>query len=95
MSHPPPRETPAAEIVERALERGDRAAALAALTPMLEARGRAGDAVSLLALRVMALEAEGPFTPDAMAATVDRLVALVREQEAQIVALRTLVETQL
>ncbi len=35
------------------------------------------------------------LAPDAMAALVDRLMCLVREQEAQIRALRAMVETQL
>ena len=33
--------------------------------------------------------------PDVMAATLDRLVQLVREQEAQIRALRAIIETLL
>ncbi len=80
------------KAVEEALARGDVAAAAAALAPVLEARGREGDAACALAVRVMR---EGRFAPDAMAAAVDRLVHLVREQEAQIRALRAMVEQQL
>lgn len=38
---------------------------------------------------------EGYLEADTLAATVDRLVALVREQEAQIAALQALVEALL
>lgn len=82
----------ALEAVEQALARGDAAAAVAALTPVLEERGRKGDAACALAARVMR---QGPFAPDTMAAAVDRLVHLVREQEAQIRTLRAMVETAL
>lgn len=80
------------EAAEQALARGDAAAAAAALGPLLEARGRAGDSVCALAGRVLR---EGRFAPDAMAAAVDRLVHLVRAQEAQIRALTALVEAGL
>lgn len=76
--------------VEAALVRGDVAAAGAMLVPIL--LGRAGDRACALAVRVMT---QGPFAPDAMAGTVDRLVTLVREQEDQIKALRAMVETAL
>ncbi|MDP9096532.1 MAG: hypothetical protein M3N26_08290 [Pseudomonadota bacterium] len=76
--------------VEAALARGDVAAAVATLVPILEER--VGDRACALAVRVMT---QGPFAPDAMAGTVDRLVALVREQENQIRALHAMVETAL
>lgn len=80
------------EAAEQAVARGDMAAAAAALGPVLEARGRAGDAACALAARVLR---EGPFAPDATAAAVDRLVQLARAQEAQIRALRAMVEAGL
>ncbi len=78
------------EAVEAALARGDAAAARAALVAWLGTR--ADDPVAALTLRVLA---EGQFAPDAMAAALDRLTTLARAQEAQIRALRALVEASL
>lgn len=72
------------------------AAALEILLEQLDARAAGGD--SLCAEAVAALRRQGPaapFAPDALAAAVDRLVRLVREQEAQIRALREMVEAHL
>ena len=77
------------EAAEQAFARGEAAAAAAALGPVLEARGLAGDATCALAGRVLR---EGRFAPDAMAAAVDRLVQLVRAQEEQIRVLTAMVE---
>ena len=58
-------------------------AAINSLLSLLDARAAAGDEVCGLAAQ--ALRREKPeCAPDAMAAAVDRLVFLVREQEAQI-----------
>lgn len=78
------------EAVEAALARGDGEAARAALLELLAAR--TDDPLAALTLRVLT---QGRFAPDATAATVDRLVALLRVQEGQLRALRALVEAGL
>ncbi len=68
--------------------------AIDSLLSELDARAAAGDA--LCGRAAQALRCAAPDSaPDAMAAAVDRLVHLVREQEAQIRALRAMVETAL
>ena len=89
------------DAVEQALAQGATTSAVEKLMLVLEARGREGDAVCALAARVFGLEhatgryVVGRVEPDAMALEVDRLLHLVREQEAQIRALRAMVETAL
>ncbi len=62
---------------------------------LLDARAATGDAACALAAQVLRREHTGGFAPDAIEALVDRLVQLVQEQDAQIRALRALVEGQL
>lgn len=72
--------------------------AIDSLLSELDARAAAGDALcgrAAQALRRATPDFAPDSAPDAMAAAVDRLVHLVREQEAQIRALRAMVETAL
>ena len=75
--------------IEQALAREDPQAASAALIAFLETQT---DPLSALTLRVLA---QTPFSPDAMAATLERLVALIRAQETQIRALEAFIEPRL
>ena len=84
-----PTETPDLALIEQALAREDPAAARAALLALLETQH---DQQSVLTRRVLT---QTPFAPDAIAATVDRLLALIRAQEAQIRALQALVQIRL
>ena len=68
--------------------------ALDILLSELDARSAAGDALCGRAAAALR-ESTPPFEQDAVAAALDRLVHLVREQEAQIRALRAMVETSL
>src|SRR5690242_6700462 len=85
--------------VESLIERGQLSKAIAALLPSLEHRAEAGDRACALAIRILQLspaaETAVPRPPDALAATLDRLVNLVSAQEQQIQALRALVEDEL
>ena len=81
----PPDLTP----IEQALAREDPQAAREALITILES---SPDPLSTLTLKVLV---QTPFAPDAMAATLARLVALIRTQEAQIHALEALIEPRL
>ena len=65
-----------------------------ALLTELETRAAAGDALCGQAAEALR-RGETGFAPDAMAAALDRLVHLAREQEAQIRALRAMLETYL
>lgn len=63
---------------------------------LLDARAVAGDAACEMAARELRrTDRHFGFAPDAMAAAVDRLVHLVREQEVQIRALRAMIESGL
>ena len=68
--------------------------AIDSLLTLLDERAAAGDALSGQAAEALRRR-EPEFTPDALAAAVDRLLHLLREQEAQIRALRAMVETGL
>lgn len=85
--------------VETYLDRGQFAPAIAALLPALERRAEAGDHACALAARLLRVspiaEAALPRPPDALAATLDRLVRLVGRQEEQINALRAIIEDEL
>jgi hypothetical protein len=91
----PPRQSPALASVERQLARGAWRDALLALLPELDARAADGDHACALAARLLRAQDSHPATPDALAAALDRLVALVERQEAQIRALQALVEDSL
>ena len=84
-----PTERPDLSPIEQALAREDPAAARAALLALLETQH---DPQSILTRQVLT---QSPFAPDAIAATVDRLLALVRAQEAQIRALQALIQIRL
>lgn len=85
--------------VETFVERGQFAPAVAALLPALEQRAKAGDRACALAARLLRLspmaEAATPRPPDALAATLQRLLALASRQEEQMRLLREMVEDEL
>lgn len=84
------------DTVERGFARGDDEAAVDVLLTILDSRAGTGDLACALAARALRLTSRpSDFAPDAMAAAVDRLVHLVREQEAQIRALQAMIESQL
>ena len=80
--------------IERQLRDGERDGATKALILVLEA---CDDPACRLAARLFRLWGEPPPTapPDALAATLDRLVQLVGRQDEQIRTLRALVEDAL
>jgi len=84
---------------ETLIERGQLAQAVDALLPSLQLRGQGGDRAAELAARLLRTgglaEAAVPRPPDALAATLERLVRLVGTQQEQIRALRALVEDEL
>ncbi len=92
---PSRRGTGALDPVERHLSRGDWQNALLALLPELDASAAAGDRAAGLAARLLRAHDPAPASQDALAAALDRLVALVEQQEAQIRALQAMVEEQL
>jgi hypothetical protein len=81
------------------IERGQLAQAVAALLPSLQRRAEAGDPACALAARLLQAspmaEAAMPRPPDALAATLERLVQLVGAQQEQIRTLRAFVEDEL
>jgi hypothetical protein len=85
--------------VEIQLRRGQIGPAAAALLPALERRGEEGDRECGLAAALLRLSGAAepalPLPPDALSATLDRLVQLVQRQEEQIRVLRGLIEEQL
>jgi hypothetical protein len=89
----------ALDPVETFIERGQLAPAAAALLPALERRAEAGDRACSLAVRLLQIspiaEAAIPRPPDALAATLDRLVHLVANQQEQIETLRAMLEDEL
>ena len=96
MARPPPRELQALEPLEQMLGRGELGAAIEHLLKVLDRRGAGGDLACTLAARALrARDGASPFAPDAMATALDRLADLVRRQDAQIRALRALIETAL
>ena len=90
-----PKDRAALEPIERCLARGEWAEARAALLPLLEARAAAGDAAAGLAARMLRAQAADFGPPEALAEPLDRLLALVEQQEAQIRTLRALLEAAL
>ena len=96
MKRPPTRrEEDALEPVERHLSRGDWRGALHTLLRELDLRAGKGDRAAALTVRLLRAQDTSPPTPDAMAAALDRLVVLVERQEAQIRALRALLDERL
>ncbi len=94
---PVPQADPAdgpADLAERYLRDGRPALAATALIPLLLAQGEAGDKLALLAARLLQHDLSpqrGTGVPDQdLARAVDRLVQLVRLQDAQIAELTTL-----
>ncbi|HYZ63587.1 MAG TPA: hypothetical protein VE650_14145 [Acetobacteraceae bacterium] len=87
------------ERVETHVKRGEFAPAIAALLPVLERRAEAGDRECRLAAAMLRhnpiAEPALPRAPDALSATLDRLVLLVQRQEEQIRTLRGLIEDTL
>jgi len=85
--------------VETYIDRGQFAPAITALLPALERRADAGDRACALAAKLLRVtpsaEAALPRPPDALAATLDRLVQLVGRQEEQIRTLRAMIEDEL
>jgi hypothetical protein len=83
-------------IVETLIERGQLALAISTLLPALQQRAESGDRACALAVRILQMtpiaEAAMPRPPDALAATLERLVQLVSSQQEQIAALHALVE---
>lgn len=81
------------------LDRLQFAPAISALLPALERRAEAGDEACALAARLLRIsplaEAALPRPPDALAATLDRVVRLVGRQQEQIEALRAMLEDAL
>ena len=82
----------AVAAAEGHLARGDLALALMALLPALEARD---DGLCGVAARLLRAQDEAAAAPDALALALDRLIRLVERQEAQIAALRALLDERL
>lgn len=87
------RETDSLAPVERHLSAGDWQAALDALLPELDSRP--SDRAATLAARLLRALDPAPAKPDALAAALDRLVALTEHQDAQIRALQAMLENRL
>ncbi len=85
------------EMAARHLDRGALAPAYETLLPTLDRRAEQGDAACALAARLLRAQAESVLAPapDAMAAALDRLLALVETQETQLRILQALLEERL
>ncbi len=79
------------------MAKGQPTLALPVLLAELDARAAGGDQACALAAAALRLAPADPGTiaPDALSATVSRLVALVRRQDEQIRTLRALIEEEL
>ena len=80
--------------VERHIATGALHVAMTALLPALDRSGAAGNRICALAAQLLRAqdEAASPARQDALAAALDRLVALTQRQEEQIRALLAMVE---
>lgn len=80
--------------VARYLSKGQPTLALPLLLPELDARASNGDTACALAAAALRLSPAEPsaIAPDTLSATLGRLVALVRQQDAQIRSLRAMIE---